>query len=275
MDGQLAIEHNHEALKRILAMLVAMAGLVGDCAAPTLSRRLRGAVLRLLRPTEAATRRLIIALSRTMRRPRLAPQRPRMQKPRLPFLRDGEGTGIVMPARIPFQTINPFFAMAAKATAPYNGKAARPPVFQLLDTLKNPLRRQRPKRCPPHRAPRIVGFGPDDPPPVPLPPPPSPSDRVDAAPLARRLSALGQALADLPAQARRFKRWQALNARRALDAARRQGRPSRRLWPLRHGPPPGSPPRSAPRGARHEIHDVLVHTHSMALYALERRCDTS
>ncbi|MGN6469018.1 MAG: hypothetical protein ACTHLC_05485, partial [Rhizobiaceae bacterium] len=78
MDWNAAIEKNREALKRVLAMLVAMAGLgqsaigrrqsesaqaadgltdcplpTADCR-PTLPRHLRLAVLRLLRPAEAA-----------------------------------------------------------------------------------------------------------------------------------------------------------------------------------------------------------------------------
>ena len=73
MDGILAIEHNREALKRILASLVAMAGLAGvdlsvrarGGARRTLPRHLYLAVLRLLRPAEAAARRLIVALALT------------------------------------------------------------------------------------------------------------------------------------------------------------------------------------------------------------------
>ncbi|MCV3242840.1 hypothetical protein [Mesorhizobium sp. ZC-5] len=76
MDWTAAIEKNREALKRILAALVAMAGLAGaDPGFPsplrggvrgggTLPRHLHRAVLRLLRPAEAATRRLIIVAAR-------------------------------------------------------------------------------------------------------------------------------------------------------------------------------------------------------------------
>ena len=74
MDWNLAIERNTEALKRILAALVAMAGLTGgESPSPlrggvrgggTLPRHLHTAVLRLLRPAEAATRRLIIVAAR-------------------------------------------------------------------------------------------------------------------------------------------------------------------------------------------------------------------
>ena len=263
MNAHPAIEHNHMALKRILIALVAMAGLVGGDT--TLPRRLHRAVLRLLRPTEAATRRLIIALSRNMRAPKLPP--PRKRKPQMPILRNGVGTGILAPVRVPFQSPIPIFATSANPASPRNEQTSRPLSFQLLDALIDPLRRPSRRRA--SGFPRITGFGPDDPPRAPVPPPPSPGDRVDATRLAGRLAALGHALDDLPAQARRFKRWQALNARRQSRSASSSG-PARRLSPLRPGRPPGSPPRHA-RPASHEIYGVLAHTHSLALYALERR----
>ena len=70
-----AINKNHAALKHILASLVAMAGWTatggtflracGDAgSASILPRHLYVAILRLLRPAEAATRRLVIVLAR-------------------------------------------------------------------------------------------------------------------------------------------------------------------------------------------------------------------
>ena len=96
MDWNLAIERNREALKRIVAMLAAMAGFAteypfpsrggarggGDFQGatrpsddrrplveaqidrPTLPRHLHRAVLRLLRPAESAARRLVIVMAR-------------------------------------------------------------------------------------------------------------------------------------------------------------------------------------------------------------------
>lgn len=64
MDWNAAIEVNRQALKGVLAALVAMAGLAGE--RPVMSRHLRCAVLRLLRPAEAAARRLVIVLAQTM-----------------------------------------------------------------------------------------------------------------------------------------------------------------------------------------------------------------
>jgi len=119
MDGTLAINNNLQALKRILASLVAMAGLGaealtsplwggrreasgGGCGAedtptrwsddhrpphkgevgsgPTLPRHLRLAILRLLRPAESAARRLIIAAARGLT-VTLPPARPFRPKP--------------------------------------------------------------------------------------------------------------------------------------------------------------------------------------------------
>ncbi len=116
MDWNAAIEKNREALKRIVAMLVAMAGLGGaaaftsplrggrreasdggdaeittptrqsdDCrpplkgeveTVPTLPRHLHRAVLRLLRPAESAARRLVIVMARGLV-VTLPPPRPR------------------------------------------------------------------------------------------------------------------------------------------------------------------------------------------------------
>jgi len=104
MDGTLAINNNLQALKRVLAGLVAMAGLAigqspplrGRCPAgqrgvgpesatdierPTLPRHLRLAILRLLRPAESAARRLIIAAARGLV---VALPPPRARKPKPP-----------------------------------------------------------------------------------------------------------------------------------------------------------------------------------------------
>jgi hypothetical protein len=74
VNWNLAVEKNHEALKRILAMLVTMVGMTGESAGnsnssgggrqKTLPRHLHRFVLRLLRPAESATRRLIIIAAR-------------------------------------------------------------------------------------------------------------------------------------------------------------------------------------------------------------------
>ncbi len=155
MDWNLAIEKNREALKRILAMLVAMAGLVdlracrdagvigGGNSDPspgnspaTLPRHLHRFVLRLLRPAEAAARRLIILAARGLV-VELAPPRIRKTKPR-PRLnrRNGYGTGVVIrPGPLP---------QWARALAPKRSSSLSLP---LLD----PLKRFGSRRCEAHR----------------------------------------------------------------------------------------------------------------------------
>src|SRR5262245_37613025 len=116
MDWNAAIEKNREALKRVLTALVAMAGRgswgqftffpqegapsQGDVLAEKsklspalpLPRHLHRKVLRLLRPAEAAARRLVIVAARGLV-VKLPPPRPRKPKPTA-ILRNGTGTGI-------------------------------------------------------------------------------------------------------------------------------------------------------------------------------------
>ena len=66
MDWALAIERNREPLLRIVATLFAMIGLAEGAAVERLSRPLYRAVLGVLRPAEAAVRRLIIVAAQGM-----------------------------------------------------------------------------------------------------------------------------------------------------------------------------------------------------------------
>ena len=293
MDWHWAIERNREALKCVLAGLVAMAGLgpwaegIGPSGTgtflsmadrPTLPRRLHRAVLRLLRPAESATRRLIIIAARDLgpepkasdeapepkaRNNDTAPQArpaetappPRKPAPKsaVPLLRS-LGIAVVVPAGV------------AVPVAP--GPVPRPLALPLAD----PLRALSPRRrtVPPHAAPRILSF--DGAVPHRLPPRPSPHDPLDATRLCRRLAALADALADLPGQARRFVRWQARRAReRARDRARAEAQASPRIrWcrlsPLRVGRPPGL--RAKARASDHETQEILRDTHWFAVRAL-------
>ncbi len=253
MDWNAAIERNREALKRILAMLVAMAGLGPHPEARaegeprrTLPRHLHRAVLRLLRPAESAARRLVVVMARGL----VVPPPPRRADPAPPqarktgnvsaILRNGVGTGILMP---PHMLVPP---------------AARKICLPLFDPLRRPADRRKPTVA---GVPRISfpGFGV----PSPVRRPPSPDDAIDAARLSRRLAALASALDDLPAHARRLARWQARE-----KSTRESGR-VRRVSPLRGGRPPGSR-----RRPTHEVHEVLADLHSFAFRVLERH-DTS
>ena len=275
MDWNAAIEKNREALKRVLAMLVAMAGIAsgphpGVPADPelaegeprrTLPRHLHRAVLSLLRPAEAAARRLIIVAARGIVVD-LPPARPRKPTPSSTILRNGIGTGIVMP-----RGFRPMAGLSR--TAP------RTLALPLFDPLPRWSARVRPAA---NGFPRISIPGLTQP--FPVPRAPSPDDPIDAARLTLRLAALARALDDLPREAGRFARWRA--ARRAMDTAdaagAQAGKPGtagrfRRVWPLRPGRPPGGrlaqyDPDAQRRKNIRDVDEILAHAHALASYAL-------
>ena len=133
--------------------------------------------------------------------------------------------------------------------------------------MADPLKRFGPRRkyVPAHAAPRIIFF--HGPVPHKLPPPPSRHDPIDATRLGLRLAALASALDDLPAQARRFARWKARNAR-----ARARG-VARRISPLRPGRAPGQISAKGGR-RRQDVHELLADMQYFAGQALEKP-DTS
>jgi hypothetical protein len=234
----------------------------------TLPRRLHTAVLRLLRPAEAAVRRLVIVAARGLV-VTLPPPRPPKPVPVATALRSLGIAVTLSPAELA--------GAAPKARPAAAARAARPRGLSL--PLLDPLRgyfRQRRVYVPAHAAPRIWVSGVTEP--HRLPPPPSPNDPVDAARLGRRFAALVSVLDDLPAQARRIARWR---ARRDAIIAQDRNRaaasvqtgtsqnhlPHRRphsLWPLRPGHPP-----SWRRKPDHEVHEVLNVVHGLAFWALE------
>jgi hypothetical protein len=244
MDWDGVVERNREALKRIITSLVTMAGLAGGT---TLPRHLHRAVLRLLRPAEAAVRRLVIVAARDLVLPPPAPQRPRKPKPKSAILRGRVGTVILLPRNVPHPEVR--------------GEAE--PRRTLCLPLTDPLPRWRRRRPVPSGIPRIslAGFG--APSPVPVRRPLSAGDPIDASRLALRLQALGRALDDLPGQARRFARWR----------SRLYHGQFHRISPLRPGRPPGRQPANG-RRPTHEVHDVLGDLQYFAIKALEKP-DTS
>lgn len=263
-------------------------------ARPTLSRIRHRALLALVRPAEAAARRLVIALAlaipaapgaATPDEPRLAtpdvPHRPRRaHMPRQPvpgptILRDGTGTGIVLPRPGPGAAALPAWARCAHEPAPIR-------ILRL--PLADPARRIRVRRVAMRDLPRIWAPGSAVPFRPPLPPEPAPHDRLDATRLVLRIRALASALDDMPGEARRFRRWHARRAAEAAEAMRLAGRgpagataaPAagatrrhRRISPLRTGRPPGGR-----RRPTHEVHAILNEAHGLAFDALARR-DTS
>ena len=201
MDWAKAIERNSEALKGIVEALFAMLGLAEETLLERIPQPLHRAVLRVLRPTESAVRRLIVIAARNVV-VKVAPSRP-MPK--------GQMIG--------------------------KGGGHRLPSFRLFDTRKDfPELRQRRIKYAKH-PPRILFFGDDcrvdslwpAPPPVAVPTLP-PDGLVNAARISRRLQALKLALEDLPRQARRMARW-----RMRRETAKTPTFKS----PLRPGYPPG------------------------------------
>ncbi|MBU0870369.1 MAG: hypothetical protein KJ933_02165, partial [Alphaproteobacteria bacterium] len=194
-----AIEKHREALKAILAGLVAMVASGAGAPRKILPRQLHRAVLSLLRPAESAARRLAIVLARRLgplpAARRVAPK----PRPSL-FVREGVGTGILWKGKTPLPAL---LARAHPAKTPAPRRLSLP----LLDPLKRFDRAARPGRQ--AGAPRISLFDGAARQEIPAWRPPLPDDPIDAGRLFGRLDALGRALDDLQGLARRFLRWQA------------------------------------------------------------------
>ncbi|HTV71023.1 MAG TPA: hypothetical protein VMF90_21040 [Rhizobiaceae bacterium] len=316
VDWNAVIEGNHRVLKRILAELVAMAdaaiftspqgsksgggrreasGGGGDATGapqPTLPRHLHTVILRILRPAEAAVRRLIVVMARG-----LVVTLPafRSRPPQKTSLARKGGTGIILPRGfvikrgviMPKQEARP---AATPDLPPFTGEgdhaergvggiveapARRIPSLPLFDPRKRffyvrPMRNR--------GVPRISDPGAGARLPIPVRQPPLPNGRVSAERIHQRLATLAAALDDLPGQAKRFARLRALRlAARAREREREvSGAPhphrkhrSLHVWPLRPGRPPGGQ-----RKSKHEIDEVLKDLHYFAFEALEKP-DTS
>lgn len=218
-DWAKAVERNSEKLKPIIAALFAMLGLTeSSMMAGRIPRELHRKVLRILRPAEAAVRRLIVIAARGLE-VKAPPSRP--------------------------------MAKGQKITAKKNKDKVLRPIFKLEDSrapMLPPVRRGKPARFGPriHSWPYDTFFesqrikseilaakaalAADG--------------RVDGSRLSLRLQAIAMALGDLPKQAKRLARWK---ARRERIAAKRLIYTSpllRRLHWL-------------PEKSRHEAEDVL------------------
>lgn len=173
MSASLAIDRNRKVLLRLLKTLCAMVGMVDDCTVTTLPRGLRIAALQLLRPAEAAVRRLIVVLAQTLMRQGVyvAPSVP----PAMPLEGIARGAG----ARIStFPLFDPRRRVGVSRIGSIAGPGPRIAVPGLIDPVFSPVDRAL-----------------------------SASDFVDATRLCRRIARLQYALADLSKQARRLMRW--------------------------------------------------------------------
>lgn len=282
MDWQAMIGRHHTALKRVVAVLVAMVGAGPEAAAgrPTLARHRHRVLLGLVRPAEAAARRLIIVLALAL--------------PARAETADAGKPDVATPQVRPSRKRRHFMPIQPKGSPaiPANGvgmvmPAPETPPRSLRLPLADPVRRLRVKRVAARDAPRI--WAPGGPEPHRRPPPLRPDDRLDATRLVLRVRAVAGALDDLPREARRFARWR---ERRAAERARdrsfensghpagigaeaarqeraRAARRFRRVSPLRAGRPPGGR-----RRPTHEVHAILADVHGLAFDLLARR-DTS
>ena len=201
MDWELAIERNRTALLRIVAVMLASVGAVpGDGSVPMLRRAAYLAILCVLRPAEAAARRLIVIYEARRKK-----------------------SGRAVSPR----------AKRAAPTAPIpKGDGKRLPLFPLFDPRKQVVLFGERKRKAKGPGPRMFFFdGSDAAIEEDVVVSRSADDLIDAGRLERRVQALLRALEDLPAQARRLARVQA--RRRAAGEA------MKRTKPLRGGRPPG------------------------------------
>ena len=226
MDWDRAIERNRQPLLRIVASLCAMIGLSEDGQVERLARPLYRAVLLVLRPAEAAVRRLIIVAARGM----VVKPSPKRSAPA--GLRIA-GTG---GARLSFRLFDPRKRFAMAQGRPRRGPRVEPRI-RFLDVGFDP-------RIPLFLRPQPAA------PAAPAPAPQKQDDTVNAQPLCRRLAAIKLALDDLPRQARRLARW------RARPVAERRPRLS---TPMRPGRPPGHRKRQT-----HEVDEILKECHWLA-----------
>ena len=226
-------EFYRQALLRVLAGLYALAEIVPEEDSPSVvTRSIRNAIFRVLRPAESAARRLIFVETQGMDSVEYVPP-PERKK--------------------------------TKRKGPPVKRGKRKPLFRLIDPRKfleelYPNRRKRtrrPKRQPstePRMLARVTGF--DGQPDCVIWSTPDvvamPGDLVDAAQMLRRMEALQGALNDLPGQARRMLR----------EIAKRKAAPPgpRSVPPLRYGPAPGYL-----KDGTHEVHMILSECHKLAV----------
>jgi len=239
-DWPAAIARNREALLRIVAVLFVYAGL-DEGGADAVPRRVGRMILRLLRPAEAAARRLIVIAARgvTVEAPRPRPERAptaieRLQAAGLLVVREGINLGLACVPQAPA-------AEPAKS-------ASAIPAFPFTD----PPRRFDPRDWHGLRPFPQSGFAPAD-----------PDEEVTARHLCRRLIALERALDDIDGQARRLAR---RKARINLASGSIKRASLRRM--VRFGHPPGHRKRPV-----YAVDDILRECHSLALHA--RRLDSS
>jgi hypothetical protein len=239
IDWKAVIERQTRDLITVIAALFAYAGLKDGEPAAALPRRIYRYMLTILRPAEAAMRRLIIIAARNIvLKARAGGSFPKALAAKLKTLESAADAAERIPA---FGFIDPLkqFVMPGGRT-PFQPKSRSFPRISV------------PGWSTPYFPPAYV--------------PPTGDDPINAAQLFRRLAALKHALETLPKQARRLVRWQA----KSLLKLKTEIIPKpRRVSALRSGPPPGHR-----RRGPHLVDRILSDCHYFAREA-GKKPDTS
>jgi hypothetical protein len=250
MDWDLAIERHRGPLLGHVMDLCAKIGFSEGITVERVSRPVYREVLGLLRKAESAVRRLIFVAARNIvLDPPAARPEPAMPK------------------------VSSQAKVEAKAEIKVRKPRQRRPLFNLFDAMRR-LKglRRRAKRPRPERRIRILDIGPDPlipffivfreaPQTAPIAAAEIDDGMVSAKHLIRRLIAITEALQDIPHQAMRLARWQALPI---------EDRRPERWSPLRSGRPPGFRER-----AKHEIDEILKECDWLARNVMPPLDDTS
>ena len=230
MDYAYAIKRHRKPLLVVIAGLYAMIGIAQGGMIDKLKRPLYRKVLGLLRPAEAAVRRLIVAMAHGLE---VKPKGPRAAPKGLAGLgKKGKGKG-----RRSFRLCDPRLK-----DVDFSRRAKGPKAVPRIHFFDGDSW-------------RTVDFGPTPPQPPAPEPKPEPDDTVNAVPLCLRLDAALRALKDLPGQARRYARWWAKPVEK---------RRPKLATALRRGPPPGFNHKSS-----HEVHAILKECQWLAHTALK------
>lgn len=227
MDLEYAIERHRQPLLVIVASLYAMIGLTESGTIERLARPLYRLVLALLRPAESAVRRLIVVAAQGL----VMKARPARRRPAGPVRPRKRNTQ----SRRSFRLFDPRTRQVHCTGRRFTSSPRVEPRIRLLGDSFDP------------RVPEFLR---------PLPPQPEPNPKsatdhtVNAVSLCRRLAAILDALKDLPRQAKRYARLQAI----MLNDPHRK-----RNTVLRPGPPSG-----LRRKSSHEVHKILSECHWLA-----------
>jgi hypothetical protein len=238
-------EKHRIALQRIVAALFLLAEIIdGKTTVDRLVLPVFHAILRLLRPAESATRRLIVVAAHglVVRRRRSSP-RPDLKGKPVPKGNKSDGGSRAAPFKLFDPPEKPAKKPISKVEAGYLGVKPEPefttgPRIRVIDIE-------------PHKPWWMQGSAASPLPPEPEPKKPKGNGTISAIRLCRRLIALAEALKDIPRQARRYARWLA--------------KPIETRKPSRASSINSMPP-WLPKKWTHEVHEILNDCGSLAAW---------